>query len=151
MQLEALHGVMFYLAAYGIMNAAAFGVKRGERLADRPLDRQGDDLGGVAGRGEAGAARPVAHDQGRLGQLERVAHLLGLPPAVDEGRDRAGLERRHVDHDPGRAIAHRDRHPVALLYAPAAHQDMGEAARLGVQLREGQPLVAGDDRGRRGV
>ena len=68
----------------------------------------------------------VADDQLRLGQGQAVAHLVGLPPAVDQGRDPARLQDRHVGDDPGRAVAHRDRDPVALADPEAAGQRPGQ-------------------------
>ena len=70
----------------------------------------------------------VGDDQLGLGQSRRVAHLVGLPPAVDQGRDPARLQHRHVGDDPGRAVAHRDRDPVALGDVPARRPAPAPAA-----------------------
>jgi NADH-quinone oxidoreductase subunit N len=78
LQVEALHGVLFYLAAYGIMNAAAFGVlmllpARGEnRSAPATSAETFEDL--------AGAGR----DHPALGLAMAIAcfSLIGLPLTV---------------------------------------------------------------------
>jgi hypothetical protein len=103
-----------------------------ERLRQRPLDRQRDGGNRAAAGGEARGAGLVGDDQFGLGEAEAVAHLLGLPPAVDQGGDAARLQHRHIGGDPGRAVAHRDRDPVALGDVPAAGEDAGEPGRLGV-------------------
>ena len=82
----------------------------------RSAQRRGDPLG----------ARRVGEDQLRLGQLQRMLQLFRLPPAVEQGRDRARLEHRHVGDDPGRAVAHGDADPVAL--ADAARDQPGASA-----------------------
>ena len=80
-----------------------------------------------------------------LGEQDRMLHLVRLPPAVEQGRDAAGLEDRHVADDPRRAVAHRDADAVALA-DPARDQAVREPVRDAVEIGEGQPLVARDDR-----
>ena len=111
-----------------------------DRLGDR--QRDGRDRA-AAGLEQFGAAF-VGDDQLGLGQIQRVAHLVGLPPAVDQGRDAAGLQHRHVSDDPGRAVAHGDGDAVALGDVPASGQHPRQLRRLLVELGEGQPLLAGD-------
>ena len=87
--------------------------RRGASASSSGLfDRQRD--GGSCSRPRPAAPPWASATTSLADQVERVPHLLGLPPAVDQGRDRARLDRRHVGHDPGRAVAHRDRDAVAL-------------------------------------
>ena len=51
----------------------------------------------------------------------------------------------HVSDDPARAVAHGDADPVALA-DPARRQAQGDRVRPAIEVGEGQPLVAGDDR-----
>ena len=75
------------------------------------------------------ARRLVGDDQLGLGQRSSaVAHLVGLPPAVDQGGDPARLQHRHVGDDPGRAVAHRDGDAVALGDVPARRPAPAPAA-----------------------
>ena len=74
-----------------------------------------------------------------------MLHLMRFPPAVEQGRDRAGLEDRHVGDDPRRAVAHRDADAVALG-DPARGEPVGDAFGNAVELGEGQPFIARDDR-----
>ncbi len=109
--------------------------QRRERPVDRLLDRQRDGRDRAAARREPLGARLVGDDQLGLGEAERVAHLVGLPPAVDQGRDPARLQHRHVGDDPGRAVAHRDGDSVALGDVPAAGQQPRQLRRPRVQAR----------------
>jgi hypothetical protein len=108
-----------------------------------PLDLQHDDIQPQAGRLDPLRAASVGDNQLRLRQGQAVSKLVGLPPSVDQGRDCARLQRGHVADDPARAIAHRDRHPVALNDA-ARDQRLGETRGVYVEIGEGQPLVARD-------
>ncbi len=122
-----------------------------KRLGDRFLDRKGHRFQVEAGRLQPCRPRGVAQDEAGLGQSEAVAELVRLPPAVDQGCDSARLQHRHIGNDPGRAVAHRDRHPVALADSPSARKRPGQPGRMLVQLCEGQPLAVGDHGGRRPV
>ena len=62
--------------------------QRRQRLAERPLDRERDDGGPCAGVRDPLGARRIGEDQRRLGQLERMLHLMRFPPAVEQGGDR---------------------------------------------------------------
>ena len=66
-----------------------------------------------------------------------------FPPAVEQCRDRARLQDRHVGDDPRRAVAHRDADSVALG-DPARGEPMSDAFGNAVELGEGQPFVARD-------
>ena len=96
-------------------------------------------------RSDVRGAGGVGDDQPGLGQAERMVELGGAPPAIEQGDDRAGLERGHVGDDPARAVAHRDADAVALGDA-ARDEQRGEPVRPGEEIGEAQPLVGRDDR-----
>ena len=121
-----------------------------QRLARMAFDRDRDQFPRTRDVGNPRGARRVGQDQLGRGQVQRMAHLLALPPAVDQGRDRPGLERRHVGDDPARAVTHRDRYPVALD-DPALDQPARDVARQSVKVGKAQPFFPRDDRVRRAV
>ncbi len=116
-----------------------------EGILHRLVDLDRFDRAAVAALRDPLGARSVGQHQPGLGKLERMLQLVGLPPAVEQCRDRPGLQRRHIADDPGRAVAHGDGHPVALGDPARDHAVREPVANL-VELGEGQPLVAGDDR-----
>ena len=87
----------------------------------------------------------VGDDQRRIREPDRMLHLMRFPPAVEQGRDAAELDDRHVGQHPGRAIAHGDADAVALAYA-SGDKPMREPVGNCVQLGKGEALVARDQR-----
>jgi hypothetical protein len=112
-----------------------------QRLAGVPLGHQhqlaADDEGLQEHRHFAGDVEQRHVEQDSISSA--------LPPAVEQGGDGAGLQRRHVADDPARAVAHGDADPVALGDA-ARGQRPGQLFRPAVEVGEGQPLVARDQR-----
>ena len=125
--------------------------QRRDRVRDPGLDRKHDMRKFEAGRLQPFRPRRIADDQLRLGQGQAVPELVHLPPAIDQDGDPAGLEHRHVGDDPGRRVAHRDRHPVALGDSEIGDKRPGRAVGGRVELAEGQPLAVRDHRDRRGM
>ena len=72
----------------------------GKRDVDRLLDRDGQDFAPGALRLDPLGPRCIGDDQLGIGERERMLHFVRFPPAVDEGRDRPGLEDGHVADDP---------------------------------------------------
>ena len=66
-----------------------------------------------------------------LGSVSSIACSIscGFPPAVEQGRDPARLQDRHVADDPGRAVAHGDADAVALARCRAPTSAVRERVR----------------------
>ena len=77
---------------------------------------------------------------------QRMLQLVALPPAVEQGRDRARLDDRHVGDDPARAVAHGDADAVALGDPATRPRPCASSSDNPVEVGEGQPLVARDQR-----
>ncbi|CAN5472593.1 NADH-quinone oxidoreductase subunit N [soil metagenome] len=83
-QLRAMHGVMFYIAAYGIMNAAAFGVLMSLPAKPAPAwDRRGQfTAGGSAETLDDLAGTGIRHVGLGLAMAVACFSLIGLPLTI---------------------------------------------------------------------
>ena len=72
-----------------------------------------------------------------LGEVEAVADLVALPPAVHGHRDRSGTHRPPEPLDPARLVGAEQTHPVARSDPVAFGQPCGHRRRVGDVLVEG--------------
>ena len=97
--------------------------------------------------GESLHARRIGEDQPRRDFRHRGLQFLGLPPAVQQGRDAARHRDAHVEHDPRRRVAGRDADAVAGPHAISVDQRMRDARRGVMDLPVRQPLLPRDQEG----
>ena len=74
--------------------------QRGQRSLQRLLDGQSRQMARPAHAFDPLRAGRIGNDQLRLDHVERMLHLVGLPPSVEQCRHAAGLGDRHVADDP---------------------------------------------------
>jgi hypothetical protein len=101
-------------------------------------------------RGDAGEAlgtRSIGEHEAAIDLGDRGGEFLRLPPAVEKGGDAACHDHAHVEHDPRWRIAHRDADAHTLGEMMGGQQRLRDTGGRRVDLRKGQPFVAGDEEG----
>ena len=95
------------------------------------------------------AVQPFGIGQQDLGATvgQRVGHFLGRPVRVHRHRHRPDRGDGCEGEDPLGVVAHRDRHPVAMLHTAAVHQHLADARRRGPGLGEAVALILVAEKG----
>ena len=100
------------------------------------------DTGAVLDPVEAGGTRCIGQDQRTFAQVDSVGELFARPPTVQQRGAAARHDRAHIGDRPLGRIARRDADPIAFLDAVPGRQTMRHFAGGGVNLAEGQTLIA---------
>ena len=121
----------------------------GQSDLDRLFDRHGEDRPIGTFRLDPFGPGRVGDDQLRIGQGQRMLHLMRFPPAVEQGRDRAGFDDPHVGDDPRRAIAHREptRSPLAIPRATRPWASDSEIRSRSAKLSRSSPATTASESG----